>query len=99
LRPRKTPLPAPTGGKHSIGHLEEPARPSGLPAKAQWLGGIGEGVWLYMEHGPKNMEIRCYSAVAEVLYQTQTICPQDFDRNRPYIFTPDFSCKHFTILQ
>ncbi|NGM61417.1 hypothetical protein G5B30_05730 [Sphingobacterium sp. SGG-5] len=99
LRTKKTPLSSPTDGKHTVGYLGEPVRPSGLPAKAQWLGGIGEGVWLYAEHNAENMTVSCYSTAGEVLYQTRAKCPQDFDRDKSYAFTPDFSCKHFTILQ
>ena len=39
------------------GHIEEPQRPSSIPASAQWLGGLGEGAWFNINPtGPHTFE-------------------------------------------
>ncbi len=96
---QKMQLQSPISNHQKIGFLEEPLRPIHLPVNAQWLGGIGDGVWLHLVHHPPYFEITCYSAHAEMLYTAHAVCSQAFDIDKHYTFTPDFSCTHFTILQ
>lgn len=82
-----------------LGFITEPKRPSFLPAEAQWLGGIGEGVWLAIFKQLEAYYIVCYGADAQIIYSIQTICADNFDIKLPYYFTMQFSGNFFIIRQ
>lgn len=83
------------------GMITAPARPALVPLHAQWIGGIGEGAWLHLEHleGENTFVIYKYDASGKLEYKIQTNCVQNFDINRPYTFTPNFLYNSYSILQ
>ncbi|WP_134088514.1 DUF6695 family protein [Olivibacter sp. XZL3] len=81
------------------GFITEPKRPSFLPAEAQWLGGIGEGVWLLLIEQTEAYCVVCYGADGQIIYSMQTICTDNFDIKLPYSFTMQFSGNFFVIRQ
>lgn len=86
---------------HSPGMIDIPARPSQVPAHAQWIGGIGEGAWFQLEQLPDKdtFVIYKYSAEGKLEYTIHTQCVQSFDIGQPYTFTANFLHKSYSILQ
>lgn len=83
------------------GMIDAPPRPAMLPVNAQWLGGIGEGAWFYLEALPddKAFIVHKYTASGHLEYQIQTNCMQQFQPDRPYRFTHHFIHRSYSILQ
>jgi len=60
------------------GQIEEPNRPSVIPAQAQWLGGLGEGAWFHVNKiGPHSFEGIKYNSIGiiehEAIYSNDQI--------------------------
>lgn len=82
------------------GLLGQPQRPQHVPQTAQWLGGIGEGGWFYIEDiGNQEFRIDRYNQDGEMQNQTVTQCIQQFEIHKPYTFSYHFSNSYFNILQ
>ena len=60
------------------GQIEEPSRPSVIPAQAQWLGGLGEGAWFHVNkmstHSFEGVKFNCNGALEhEAIYSNDQI--------------------------
>jgi len=74
-----------------IGSMEEKPRPIGLPCKAQWLGGVGEGAWYHLESTEKSscFKVSRYTESGEIDYVRDFHCQYTFDPRLPFTFQYD----------
>lgn len=82
--------------------LVEPTRPFGLPADAQWLGGIGEGMWFCLsgDQETSGYQIEAYCQEGKLIYRSNVRGPDStFARDKPYRFLAKLSGSYFTIEQ
>lgn len=82
-----------------MGQISEPPRVAGVPADAQWLGGIGEGKWFVLHEGSDGYEIRRYDMSGRVDYAVFCQPDQPFDASQPYTFTFDVHCNRHVVRQ
>ena len=87
------------GDDQTDGMVEAPAKAPGVPHKAQWLGGLGEGAWMHIQDNESSFTISKYFPDGRIAYSVQTRCVQQFDVEKPYEFTYNFSFSTYTILQ
>ncbi|ERJ57316.1 DUF6695 family protein [Sphingobacterium paucimobilis] len=84
------------------GQLDNPSRPPHLQDNAQWLGGIGEGMWFQILPIPHPLcyLIESYNAQGQLINQVNTLCPQDtFDIQKDFEITRQMDGAYFTIIQ
>lgn len=84
------------------GHLNCPSRPPHLQYNAQWLGGIGEGMWfqLLALSTAQCYLVESYDSQGQLINQVRTICLQKtFDIQRPFEITMHMDGKYFTLIQ
>ncbi len=84
-----------------LGYIEEPERPSSVPHSAQWLGGIGEGAWYFLEGGVEQdmlMVVR-YAHDGKEDYRVACTASQPVAPNTPHKFTYDCHLQRHTIVQ
>jgi len=85
------------------GHLEMPLRPPNVPIDAQWLGGIGEGMWFHLAActvQDAQYIMSSYSYTGENINQVWTSCPQQrFIINAPFEVLTQMDGTYFTLLQ
>lgn len=83
--------------------LSEPERPSVLPLSAQWLGGIGEGMWFVLDvrnHDKGYYRMTAYNQLGDEIYQADLHCSDAaFDFNQAYRISMKMSGSYFTIEQ
>lgn len=87
----------------SKGQLDLPSRPYNVPIDAQWLGGIGEGMWFHLA-GCNLQEahyiMSSYSHTGEIINQVWTSCPQQkFIITEPFEILAQMDEQYFTLLQ
>lgn len=91
------------GNDSGNGNLLLPPIPPHIPDQAQWLGGIGEGMWFHIS--PCQIEkhhylITSYSQRGETINQVRTICPQGtFSTTIPHQIAMQLDGQYFTIIQ
>lgn len=85
------------------GQLDRPPLPINLGEKAQWLGGIGEGMWFQIlndQTRESHYWIESYTSAGLLINRISTICPQqNLDIHKPFQITTQMDGHHFTILQ
>lgn len=86
------------------GHLDQPDRPDNLTARAQWIGGLGEGMWFEVStddvQKAHHYLIRSYTRSGILIGQVYVECPQgSFDMYLPYEITAQMDGQYFTLLQ
>jgi len=75
------------------GYLIEPIRPTTVPAHAQWLGGIGEGVWYALRLESANTyRVTRYNSKGQVDYQVQCRSDEQIDPKAGFQFT--YHCQY-----
>ena len=85
------------------GQLDRPTRPVNISENAQWLGGIGEGMWFQILNDTIrecHYWVESYTSSGILINRVSTICPQQsLDIERPFEITTQMDGQHFTILQ
>lgn len=85
------------------GHLSHPDRPDNLTAGAQWIGGLGEGMWFELTDDvpiAHHYMIRSYTRSGILIGQVYVECPQrSFNVHLPYEITAQMDGEYFTFLQ
>ncbi|WP_164112326.1 MULTISPECIES: DUF6695 family protein [Sphingobacterium] len=85
------------------GQLDRPALPPNLRENAQWLGGIGEGMWFQVLNdgiSESHYWVESYTSSGVLINRIATICPQqNLDLAKPFEITTQMDGLHFTILQ
>lgn len=83
--------------------LNEPKMPSMLPPTAQWLGGIGEGMWFVLAAHNGNIghyRMTAYTQGGREIYHADLYCGDEaFDFNQPHRISMKMSGSYFTIEQ
>jgi len=91
------------GCDQTKGHLEMPLRPPNVPIDAQWLGGIGEGMWFHLSActmQDAQYIMSSYSYIGENINQVWASCPQQrFIINAPFEILAQMDGTYFTLLQ
>lgn len=86
------------------GQIEQPrVRPENLQEDAQWLGGIGEGMWFQInliDLQRSHYIIESYTRSGVLINQVWTVCAQNtFDIQKPFDITMQMDGCHFMVLQ
>lgn len=83
------------------GCIPEPPRPKHLPKTAQWLGGIGEGAWFFLEKDTTTDTYRVvkYASHGDEEYRVNCMAGQAVDLRTPYQFTYHFHHQRYIVLQ
>ncbi|MBL1408973.1 DUF6695 family protein [Sphingobacterium faecale] len=84
------------------GQLDRPNRPSHLQDNAQWLGGIGEGMWFQVLNTADEQSylVESYNAEGLLINRLSTWCPQrSLNLKRPFEITMQMDGSYFTIIQ
>lgn len=82
--------------------IDAKIRPENVPHTATWLGGLGEGNWIYISPliQPHSYRARAYyhdgTANYDIIVEDKT---QSFDINKPYLITYDCSRLFVTTVQ
>ncbi|HAC15308.1 MAG TPA: hypothetical protein DCE78_05110 [Bacteroidetes bacterium] len=81
------------------GHTNEPQRPVQIPKDAQWLGGIGEGGWFYLDfESTSTPKLTKYSEQGEVEFE-RFVTSLNFKLDKPFQITYDTHAQKMTINQ
>lgn len=84
-------------------NLIPPPIPAHIPDSAQWLGGIGEGMWFHLSSCPRDLDhyfIRSYTKLGETINEVRTSCPQgNFCPKTQYDIAMQLDGQHFTVVQ
>lgn len=87
----------------SNGQLDRPTTPVNLVENAQWLGGIGEGMWFQIlndETRESHYWVESYTSSGLLINRVPTLCPQQsLDIQKPFEITTQMDGQHFTIVQ
>lgn len=83
------------------GNTAEPTRPATVPARAQWLGGIGEGAWYALEAGVEigTLLVTKYAVDGRVDYQVNCQTDCGIDPSLPYQFTYHCHYQRHVVIQ
>jgi len=80
------------------GYLIEPIRPTTVPAHAQWLGGIGEGVWYALRLESANTyQVTRYNSKGQVDYHIQCGSDEQIDPKAGFQFTYHCQYGHYRL--
>ena len=85
------------------GHIDTPARPSGIPLDASWLGGLGEGAWFALT--PEDSVLQHYRMYRfdtegnEDYQQVFRVVEGQFNTDLPWEWTYDIGFQQFRIQQ
>ncbi len=82
-----------------IGLIDEPVRSKSVPLLAQWLGGIGEGIWLHIIRCQTGYQVTRYNMQGEIEYVMELHGDPAFNPEADHQFTYDFSHTRYKILQ
>ncbi|MGK6353038.1 DUF6695 family protein [Parapedobacter sp. DT-150] len=71
------------------GNMAEPERPSSIPKSAQWLGGIGEGAWYFLDRDLERglLLVVKYAVDGNEDYRASCMANQQINLDKPYRFT------------
>ncbi len=83
------------------GCISEPSRPSHLPKSAQWLGGIGEGAWFFLEQVTKagSYAVIKYTSRGDEEYRVNCEAGQPIEPHVPYQFTYHLHYQRYILQQ
>lgn len=80
------------------GFMIEPVRPTSVPDHAQWLGGIGEGVWYSLSLASLNTYlITRYNSKGDVEYHEHCQAEEYLDPKKDYQFTYNCHYGYYTL--
>jgi len=81
------------------GKIDEWPRPAHISESAQWLGGIGEGVWFEIKNDMEGYEIRRYHSSGKLDYAVIARPDHLFDNDRPFELTYQVHYEKHVIIQ
>ena len=83
------------------GSIAEPERPATIPARAHWLGGIGEGAWYAIEPGAEigTLLVIKYGVDGRMDYQVSCQTDAEIDPSLPYQFTYHCHYQQHMVIQ